>query len=115
MVGTGVKIIYDGVIMETYPAQINATKIDLKLAENFEIFFYEKQPMESYKIYTILEKNEADNYNYTIYGYDGIVNIKIDDKDYSLKDALLQNKMTIQIQYKAYQNKSIQVISIQFG
>ena len=110
MVGTGVKVTYDGIIMETYPAQINATKIEIKLADNFEIFFNEKQPIDSYKIYTILEKNKADNYNYTIYGYDGIVNIKIDDKDYSLKDALLQNKITMnEIIAKANQDEKTEL------
>ncbi len=96
MVGTNVKITYDGTIMESYPAQVKATKIELKSTENFEILFYDKHPMESYKIYTILDKTETDKYDYTIYGYDGSVNIRIDDKDYSLKEALLENKITME-------------------
>ncbi len=96
MVGTNVKVTYDGTIMESYPAQVKATKIEVKSAENFEILFYDKHPMESYKIYTILDKSEIDKYNYTIYGYDGSVNIRIDGKDYSLKDALLENKITME-------------------
>ncbi len=96
MIGTNVKITYDGTIMESYPAQVNGAKIEVKSAENFEILFYDKHPMESYKIYTILDKSETDQYDYTIYGYDGSVNIRIDGKDYSLKEALLQNKITME-------------------
>ncbi len=96
MIGTNVKITYDGTIMESYPAQVNGAKIEVESAENFEILFYDKHPMESYKIYTILDKSETDQYDYTIYGYDGSVNIRIDGKDYSLKEALLQNKITME-------------------
>ena len=96
-VGTNVKITYNGEIMETYPAQVKATKIELKSAENFEILFKDRQPIDSYnKIYAILDKSETNKYNYTIYAYDGSVNIKIDDKEYSLKDALLESKITME-------------------
>lgn len=96
VVGSNVKITYDGTIMETYPAKVNATKIEIKSTEDFEILFYDKHPMESYKIYTILDKSETDKYDYTIYGYDGSVNIRIDGNEYSLKDALLENKITME-------------------
>lgn len=43
-VGTNVKITYTGYVMESYPAQVDAIKIELKSAENFEIRFYDKQP-----------------------------------------------------------------------
>ena len=96
-VGTNVKITYNGEIMETYPAQVKATKIELKSAENFEILFKNRQPIDSYnKVYAILDKSETNKYNYTIYAYDGSVNIKIDDKEYSLKDALLESKITME-------------------
>lgn len=96
VVGTNVKVTYDGSIQETYPAQINATKIEIRSAEDFEILFYDKQPMENHKIYKILDKSETDKYDYNIYGYAGSVNIRIDGKDYSLKDALLENKITME-------------------
>lgn len=35
MVGTNVKVTYDGTIMESYPAQVNVTKIEVKSDENF--------------------------------------------------------------------------------
>ena len=96
MVGTNVKITYDGTIMDSYPAQVKATKIEVKSAESFEILFYDKQLMESYKVYTILDKSETDKYDYSIYSYAGSVNIRIDGKEYSLKEALLENKITME-------------------
>ena len=95
MVGTNVKITYDGTIMESYPAQVKATKIELKSAENFEILFYDKQLQTDVKLHKIVDKNETDKYDYDVYVYDGSVNIRIDGKDYSLKEALLENKITI--------------------
>lgn len=92
-VGTNVKITYDGTIMESYPAQVKATKIELKSAENFEILFYDKQPQPDIKLHKIVDKNETHKYDYDIYVYDGSVNIRIDGKDYSLKQALLENKI----------------------
>lgn len=96
-IGTNVKITYDGTILESYPAQVKATKIEIKSAKNFEILFKDRKQVDSYnKIYAILDKSETDKYNYTIYAYDGSVNIKIEDKEYSLKEALLENKITME-------------------
>lgn len=94
-VGTNVKITYKGAVMTTYPLQVEITKIEVKSADDFEIVFSNKKPTDSYKVYTILSKTETDKYDYTIYGYDGIVNIKVEGKNYLLKDALLQNKITM--------------------
>ena len=44
----------------------------------------------------VLDKTETDKYDYNIYGYDGSVDIKIDGKEYSLKEALLENKITME-------------------
>lgn len=96
-VGTNVKITYDGTIMESYPAQVKAIKIEVKSAENFEILFKDRQPIDSYnKVYAILDKSETNKYDYTIYAYDGSVNIRIDGKEHSLKEALLENKITME-------------------
>lgn len=96
-VGTNVKITYDGTILESYPAQVKATKIEIKSAKNFEILFKDRQPIDSYnKIYPILDKSETDTYNYTIFAYDGSVNIRIDGEEYSLKEALLENRITME-------------------
>lgn len=85
---------YDANEVIEFIKTINVT--ENKTPENFEILFYDKHPMESYKIYTILDKSETEQYDYTIYGYDGSVNVRIDGKDYSLKQALLENKITME-------------------
>lgn len=95
-VGTNVKITYTGYIMETYPAQVNAVNIELKSAEEFEIRFYDKQPQNNEKIHKVLDKSETNKYDYNIYAYEGSVNIVIDGKEMSLKDALLNNKITME-------------------
>lgn len=94
-VGTNVKITYTGYVMESYPAQVDAIKIELKSAENFEIRFYDKQPQTDTKINKILDKSETDKYDYNIYTYDGSVNILINGKEMSLRNALLENKITM--------------------
>ncbi len=96
MIGTNVKITYDGTIMDSYPAQVKATKIELKSAENFEILFYDKQLQSDVKEQKIIDKNETDKYDYDVYIYDGSVNIIIDGKNYSLKEALLENRITME-------------------
>lgn len=94
-VGTNVKITYTGYVMESYPAQVDAIKIELKSAENFEIRFYDKHPQTDTKINKILDKSETDKYDYNIYSYDGSVNILINGEEMSLRNALLENKITM--------------------
>ena len=100
MVGTNVKITYDGTIMESYPAQVKATKIELKSAENFELKFSKKSNSGS-KIEKILDKSETKklgiySYDYNIYSYNGTVNIIVDGKETSLRNALLENKIRME-------------------
>ncbi len=94
-VGTNVKITYTGYVMESYPAQVDAIKIELKSAENFEIRFYDKQPQTDTKINKILDKSETDKYDYNIYSYGGLANILINGEEISLRNALLENKITM--------------------
>lgn len=94
-VGTNVKVTYTGYIMESYPAKVDAIKIELKSAENFEIRFYDKQPQTDTKINKILDKSETNKYDYNIYSYEGSVNILINGKETSLRNALLENKITM--------------------
>ena len=75
---------------------IKTVNITYNYISDFEILFYDQDPTESYEVYTILDKSETDKYDYNIYGYDGIVNIKIDGKEYYLKEALLENKITME-------------------
>ncbi len=105
-VGTNVKITYTGTVMESYPAIVDAIKIELKSAENFEIRFYDKQPQTDTKINKILDKSETNKYDYNIYSYDGSVNILINGEEISLRNALLENRITMnEIIVKANQDE----------
>ncbi len=95
-IGEKVKITYDGDVMDTYPAQIKAIKYESLSVNNFELLFYDKQPQSDSKIHKIIDKNENEKYDYDIYIYDGNVNIRVDGNDYSLKNALLENKITME-------------------
>lgn len=91
--GTNVKITYSGFIRETYPAKIDAINIEIKSVDNFEIFFTKSQ--ESSEKDIILTKQEMEDYNYNIYSYGGSVEISINDEKMSLREALLNNKITM--------------------
>lgn len=91
MVGTVVKITYDGLIEETYPAQIHASKIEIKSVDNFEVKFYQRKDLG---IKTVIE--EGDDYAYNVKTYGGDVKIKIDDKEYDLEEAIINKKITVE-------------------
>ncbi len=111
-VGTNVKITYNGMIMETYPAKIEAIDIEIKSAENFEIRFYDKSMESQQKVRPILGKNESEKYDYNIFAYMGQVSILIDDEEMPLRDALLEGKITMdEIISKANQDVQDQKIS----
>lgn len=74
----------------------NEDEEERKSAENFEILFYDKQLQSDVKEQKIIDKNETDKYDYDVYIYDGSVNIIIDGKNYSLKEALLENRITME-------------------
>lgn len=94
-VGTNVKITYSGYVMETYPAQVNVVKIELKSTENFELRFYDKQPESEEKFHKILDKSETEQYDYNVYVCDGNINILIEKEEISLRKALLEGKITM--------------------
>ncbi len=91
-VGTNVKITYTGGIKESYPAQIDTTKIEIKSVDNFEIIF-NQEPGNVKK--QIIDKNTNKQYNYNVYIYNGKADIVIDKTIYSLEDALKENKITM--------------------
>jgi len=91
-VGTNVKITYDGIIMTSYPAQVNAIDIEIKSAEDFEIEFTDKSG-ENKSI--IIDKNETDKYDYNVFAVMGEVNILINNEEMPLRDALLNGKITM--------------------
>lgn len=95
-VGTNLKITYTGSIRETYPAQIDVVDIEIKSTDNFEIIFHDKSPKTDIKYIPIISKGEISKYNYSVYSSEGIVNIVINGKTMSLRDALLNNKITME-------------------
>ena len=94
-IGRKVVISYTGYIMETYPAQINTDNISVEGYSDFEISVVESETKESKKI---LNNNELYKYNsdYDLYYY-GVdeVKVTVDNKTFSLEDALRSGKVTI--------------------
>ncbi len=102
-VGTNVKITYDGTIMESYPAQVRAIKIELKSAEEFNLVFYQKTMISPNQKETIISKGEIANIDYNVYAFEGHVAINLNsdssnltESSLSLREALLQNKITME-------------------
>ena len=60
---------------------------------NFQLEF--NKDLEKEEITKILAKGENNKYNYNIYSYKGTVNIIINGEKMSLRDALINNKITI--------------------
>lgn len=83
----------------------------------FEIIF---NPRNDLYTKTIIEVGETDRYSYSIYSYGGDVIIKIDNKEYDFRDALLNNKITMEeiidkANKDAFQDKTIKVDSLNDG
>lgn len=94
-VGTNLKITYTGEIMESYPAQIKAINIEVKSEDEFELKVNELVETTDNKLYKILGKEENETYDYDIYCYNVNVEIEIDGNLLTLRDALLNNKITM--------------------
>ena len=101
-VGTNVKITYEGSIMESYPAKVNATKIEVKSVDKFNLVFYQKTAIKPKQKETIISKNEAKGIDYNVYAFEGHIAINLNsdsseltEDSISLRDALLQNKITM--------------------
>lgn len=109
-VGTNIKITYDASIMESYPAQVKATKIEIKSIDNFELIFHQEPGNVKRQI---VDKNTSTKYNYNIYVYNGTIEIVIDNKTYLLEGALKENKITMdEIIAKANQDKKAGKIKV---
>lgn len=107
-VGTRVKVTYTGGIMETYPAQINAVKIEVKSADKFELKL--GQNTVNTKIKKIIDKEETDLFDYNVYEYNCDINIILDGEEMLLKDALLKypnlaNEIIAQANYDLHNKK----------
>ena len=95
--GIGRKVIinYTGYIMETYPAQINTDSILINGYEDFEISVKKAERVKKTKVLNDMEiyKNNSD-VNLYYYGLEE-VNVKVDNKEMSLEEALRSGKITI--------------------
>ena len=101
-VGTNVKITYEGAIMESYPAKVKVTKIEVKSVDKFNIVFYQKTAIKPKQKEIVIKKNEINGIDYNIYSFEGNVAINLNsdsselkENSISLRDALLQNKITV--------------------
>lgn len=94
-VGRKVVIYYTGYIMETYPAQINTDMISIDGYEDFEITIKEEKNINKKKILNNKDLS-ADDRDFNLYYY-GLeeVNVKVDNKNMSLVDALKSGKVTL--------------------
>ena len=87
------KITYNGDFAETYPVTINPIKIEIKSTDNFELIFHQRKDLG---IKTIVANEETDRYSYNIFSKGGDFEIKIDGDIYDLRDALLNDKITME-------------------
>lgn len=88
-----------------YPLDLQSTKTNEKISicsyaeikktsnEKFEIQF--NKNIENEEITKILDKQESNKYDYNIYSYKGTVDILINGEKMTLRDALLNDKITV--------------------
>lgn len=94
-IGRKVVIYYTGYIMESYPAQINTNHIAIDGYEDFEITVKEAKNTEKKKILNNKDlAADGRDFNLYYYGLDE-VNVKVDNKDMSLVEALKSGKVTL--------------------
>lgn len=96
--GVGRKVIikYNGLIMESYPAQINANEILINGYEDFEISVIESKNREKKKVLNNKELyNNNLDYNLYYYGLEN-VNVNVNGQDMFLEEALRSGKLTIE-------------------
>lgn len=92
-VGTKVKITYEGGINESYPAQIGTTKIEVLPELDFKLTFNSK-PGNVKK--QIVDKKTSKKYDYNVYVWNGDVKVLINDKTYSLEEAIENDSITVE-------------------
>lgn len=76
-----------------YFIDMNRTNDSVKENEpedTFELIFNQRNDLETK---TIISEDETDKYDYSIYSYGGDVQVKIDNKKYDLREALLNDKI----------------------
>lgn len=76
--------------------------IEIKSVDKFNLVFYQKTMIKAKQIETIIKKDEIKNIDYNVYAFEGHVAININsdsseltESSISLREALLQNKITM--------------------
>lgn len=75
--------------------KLDDLSISEETAENFALQFVDQSYESKSKVRPILEKTENEKYDYNIYAYLGEVNLLIDGENMPLREALLENKITM--------------------
>lgn len=91
-VGEIVKVTYTGLVRESYPAKIDLVKLEKIDLKDFELVFENSNEGKS----IILDSSKDDSTDYNVYSFKGDVFVIIDEKIMNLKDALLDNKITME-------------------
>lgn len=87
-----VKITYNGVLEESYPAQIKTDEVKL-IPRDFKLVF---NKLPGNVKYQIIDKKTNKNYNYNVYILGGNIEIVINNKTYPLETALKNNVITME-------------------
>ena len=90
-VGAVVKVTYTGMVMESYPAQINVVKLEKIELDDFSIVFENSSEEKT----TILDSSIDGLTDYNVYSFKGKVFVIIDEKIMSLRNAILDKKITM--------------------
>lgn len=90
-VGTIVKVTYTGLVRESYPAQIDMVNLEKVDLEKFNLIFENSNEERV----TILSTEDGIT-EYNVYSFEGDMFVIIDEKIMNLRQALLENKITME-------------------
>ncbi len=91
-VNDSIKITYTGDIDDSYTI-IGSKEIELQSIYKFTLVYH---PEANDGKRQIIDKDESSKYNYNIYIYSGDIDVIINNKTYSLEEALKKNKITME-------------------
>lgn len=114
----GTDLGYQKIKTNEIEVKINGDFIVFKAEERaFELIFNKTNDLETR---TIIKAHDNNNYSYNIFSYGGEVAIKIDNVEYDLKTALLEEKITMEeiiekANKDAFEDKTIKVDTFKDG
>lgn len=92
-IGDFVKVTYTGMVLESYPAQIDVIKLE-KASKDEKVLIFE--PEYEIEKENIIDKNVNKDYDYNVYSINGKVSILINGEKKLLKDALNNGEITME-------------------